>query len=116
MPQPLRLGPFALQTAATTGNGQVAHIGNQVRSLTFFVTGAGTITAGTVVLEEAPQQSPFQFPYTGTWSEIQTVALAGLSGGEVQAVHIEGSFADVRARISADVEGGGTVSVEVQGI
>jgi hypothetical protein len=99
---------FASLSAATTGTGVAADAAALARDLTVFVQGNGTITGGTLVIEEA--RSP---DYTGTWSQIGT-ALTPVTN-TVQAIHISGCFLALRARITANITGGGSVTVEFVG-
>jgi hypothetical protein len=94
--------------AATTGTGASVDVGNG-NYVTFYVTGTGTITGGTIILEESDLKS-----YAGTWSQLQSVTASSLSGGVVQAFHFAGAIAWVRARISSNITGGGTVDVYVR--
>lgn len=89
-----------------------------VAVLTVNLKGTGTIAAGTLVIEEAswnPQAG--ETVYTGTWSQIQSIDLSGVTGGIAQSVHVPtsapGAYAYdyVRGRISVAVTGGGSVEV-----
>lgn len=98
-----------LQSAATTGNGTIVTLNGEVRELTFYITAdTGTVSAGVVTLEEAHDAG-----YAGTWSTIGTT-VTPVSGSTI-ARHATGSFGAVRARISTNVTGGATVTVDVFG-
>lgn len=97
-----------LQSAATTGNGSAADLKGQQRHATVYCEGSGTISGGTVSIEEARSES-----YSGTWSVVATVPAADVTGGAVKAVHIVGTFLAVRARVSSNVTGGGNVTVQL---
>ena len=94
--------------AVTTGTGTAVDVGNG-NYVTFYVSGAGTITSGTIILEEADTQT-----YAGTWSQLATISASTLSGGVAQAFHFTGALAWVRARISSNIVGGGTVTIAVR--
>lgn len=72
----------------------------------FEIVGTGTISSGTVVLEENGQDPN----YAGTWSQITSISASTLTGGASQVVHIEGSMVFVRWRISVAIGGGGSVA------
>jgi hypothetical protein len=99
---------------ATTGTGTAVQVPADVSNLRIDVIGNGTITAGTLVLEEA--WSP---KYGGTWSALSgpsgAIDLTALTGGKTQTWHFLGNFATVRGRLSANVTGGGSVTVTVSG-
>ena len=97
-----------LQSAATTGNGSAGSVEDRG---TVYVVGAGTISGGTVVIEEAHSED-----YSGTWSSLQTITASALTGGAVQAIHVSGFYRAVRARISSTITGGGTISATLEGI
>lgn len=100
-----------LQDAATTGNGNAVDVKGICRELAFFVDGTGTISAGTLQIEEARSTA-----YAGTWSPLATALdLTTLSGTKATVVRVTGVFQAVRARLTADVTGGGSVTVEVVG-
>ena len=80
-------------------------------SLTVYQTGVGTISAGTVLIEEAPTAD-----YTGTWSLLLTLDATDVTGGATQATACPlGAYAYIRARISVTVTGGGDMSVFLVG-
>lgn len=107
-------GSLAAQslTEATTGTGSVKAL-NDCRQTYWIVTGNGTITDGTVVIESSNVQD-----YAGTWNEADSVDLTTLTGGEKywnSAPTGLGGF--VRARITETVTGTeGSVSVEINGL
>lgn len=104
--------PMQLQNAATTGNGGILYIAGHCERLTIIVQGAGTITAGTLLVEEAYYDKDKEAPFAGTWSIVQSVTLTTVTAGAQVAFHIVGSFWAIRARFSVNVTGaGGAVSV-----
>ena len=81
-----------------------------IDELTFYFEGIGTITGGTVLIEEASRAS-----YTGSWSLVQTITATALSGGAqlANAVPVR-AYAVLRVRISSAITGGGSVAVTLQ--
>lgn len=82
-------------------------------ALTFYVVGTGTISGGTLVLEEAAT-----YDYTGTWSQITTITLSTISGGATVAYHAQtpAAWIAVRPRLSAAVTGGGSIQVIIAAV
>ncbi len=111
---PMLLQGEANTTGATTGAGGVLYLAGNCERLTVVCQGNGTITTGTISIEEAYYSGPplggEAFP-SGTWSVIQTITGSQLTTGAQQVVHAQGSFWAVRARISAAIVGGGSVNV-----
>lgn len=99
-----------IQTAATTGNGLAADCGDASLGVTVYIEGTGTISGGTIVVEEALTSG-----YTGTWSTRQSITASSLTGGAVVAVAIVGVVQSIRSRISSNITGGGTVTITVVG-
>jgi hypothetical protein len=98
-----------LPALTTTGTGVAVSVPISSKCPRFHVRGAGTISGGTIIIEEA--LSP---DYTGTWSQIQSIAASGLTGGAEQVIHlIDSTISAVRARISSNITGGGSVSVDL---
>lgn len=96
-------------TGVTSGQ-SVAFDAAQAELLTIAVVGNGTISGGTVLIEEAMWLET-QMPYSGTWSTMYTVTASGLSGGAQQLFHFPPSaYARYRVRISSNITGGGGVS------
>jgi hypothetical protein len=93
-----------LQSAATTGNGNAVDARGNGREHTFYIVGAGTISAGAVQLETARTTD-----YSGTWAPLGS-ALSVTSAANV--VQITGCFLALRARVSTNIAGGGSVTVE----
>ncbi len=79
--------------------------------LTVYQTGVGTISGGTILIEEAPT-----FDYAGLWSLILTLDATDVSGGATQATACPpGAYSWVRARITATITGGGNESLLLVG-
>lgn len=95
---------------ATTGTGAAVAIPSTFDNSFFVITGAGTISGGTVILEEADSDT-----YAGTWSQLTSITASTLTGGAQQVFHVFGNMRVVRARISSNIIGGGTISVDVYG-
>lgn len=84
-------------------------LGSNHRDVTVTFTSEGTTSGGTIIIEESDLAS-----YTGTWSQLYSQAASGFTGGAKLCLHIElGAGAWVRARISAEVTGGGTATVSI---
>lgn len=100
--------PFArqvqLQTTATTGNGTVITAASG-QEHTFYLEGVGTISAGAVQLETARYAA-----FTGTWAPLGSPVT--LATDSTSVVNVTGALLAIRARISTNVVGGGTVTVE----
>jgi hypothetical protein len=97
--------------AATTGTGTAIAF-NDCRQINWLIEGAGTIGAGTVVIESAHSQD-----YSGTWNELDSVDAITLSGGKLYGntfPHVPGGF--VRIRISSNITGGGTITGRLNGL
>lgn len=111
--------PFQLQgtgntTGATTGTGGILYLAGNCERLTVVCQGNGTVTTGTIVIEEAYYNGPplgGEPAPSGTWSAIQSITGSTLTTGAQTVVHSVGSYWAVRARISAQITGGGSVSV-----
>ncbi len=101
----------------TTGIGLVAECGGY-HHLTLYLIGVGTVSAGTLVIEEAWYNAltPATTGSWSTWSTIGTLTCADVTGGAQQAFQLPiGAYANVRARFTADVTGGGTISAILVG-
>lgn len=97
-------------TAITTKAAVV--IPTEYKTITIFIIGVGTISAGTLVIEESDNVD-----YAGTWSQIgSAIDLTALTGGAQQVVHIAVSnFFALQVRLSVGVTGAnGSVTVEIQ--
>ena len=89
-----------------------------------YIKGAGTISTGTLIIEEA-DWAPDAMPYSGTWSTIyftippatsavSSIDLTALTGGAQQSLKFTGpnAFGYVRVRIGTAVTGSnGSVTV-----
>lgn len=114
------IGPVTVLSAVTTGTSGIVPYGGNCHHLVAYVTGVGTISAGTLLLEECYADPPSS--YGGTWSQIASIDLTTLTGGGAApagkqvAAHYPGCFFNVRARLSVDVSGsGGAVTVTLAG-
>ncbi len=93
-------------TGVTTGTGTAKEFRGQPRELKFYITATGTVAAGAVQIEEAPSPT-----YAGTWSPIGSPVT--VASDTTKTVAVTGAFGSVRARVSTDVTGGATVSVDL---
>lgn len=117
-------GPLTLLTNVTaTGSSVILPVHGACKIVTIVVQGNGTISAGTLVLEEAYFAPVDGVPYPGTWSALPvdsagnaSIDLTDLSGGAQQVFHYPGSMWAVRARLTDAVTGtGGSVTVTAWG-
>lgn len=93
-------------TGVTTGTSQPIDSRN-VDELVITFESVGTTSGGTLLIEEASRRD-----YSGTWSQIASVAASSFTGTAQLAYHISPSkFAWLRVRISSDITGGGKVLV-----
>jgi hypothetical protein len=105
--------PSSLSLSAVTavGAGSVIPF-NDCRQANWLVEGAGTITNGTVIIESAHAAD-----YSGTWNELDSIDASTLSGGKLYGntfPHVPGGF--VRARVSVQIDGGGNITVRLNGL
>ena len=101
------LTDLKLQDGSTTGNGNAADMSGQSEYVTIYAFGTGTISSGSLIIEEAHAST-----YNGTWSQLSTVSCTAVSTA-VQAIHLQGNFKFIRARISNNVSGGGNITVHL---
>ena len=97
-----------LAAGSTTGTGVAINIPHSSQDTNFYIKGTGTISAGTLYIEEA--DSP---DYAGTWSLIDDVDLTGVTAGAMIVMHVAGMLRAVRARFSVAASGGGSISCDV---
>lgn len=95
-----------LQSLATSGNGNAVQLNGLAREHVIYIYGIGTIAGGAVQLEEAHDKD-----YTGAWAAIG--AAVTVVDATVKIVRITGCIGAVRARVSTNITGGGTVTVEL---
>jgi hypothetical protein len=98
-------GPFALQSAATTGNGSALPVGHQLRSMAVYVTWSTGCTAGVVDIQVAQTTA-------GPW---KTVATLTYGSATMDWVAIAVPVGAVRASITTTVVNG-TLTVTGYGI
>lgn len=111
----------ALLTAATTGTGTTIADCSGMVWLKAYLKGTGTISAGTIVLEEADYFGAGAGGVTpnpvwpGGWSAIGTpISCADAASGAQKAYVLPiSAYASVRARFTADVTGGGSIDLEL---
>lgn len=104
--------PVTLQSVATSGNGTTIAIPTPFRNHKLIVKGSGTIGAGAIQPETADSPT-----YSSTWAPVGggPVDITGLSGGGEYSIDFIGIYQFIRARISTDVTGGGSVTVTYVG-
>ena len=107
MPESLQQGVLtSILGAAISGTGNPFCVPNSRTQTRVNITGAGTISGGTLIIEESEDPT-----FAGVWSQILSVAAITLTGGALQTLHIFSTLGFIRARISANITGGGTVAV-----
>lgn len=102
-----------LQPALTvnTGNGQAIACAARVKNHTIFITGSGTISGGTVTIEEAADPT-----FAGGWQTVTTAINAtNATAGAIIVTHFTQSSIALRARVSAAITGGGSIQVDYRG-
>lgn len=78
--------------------------------ISIYLRSIGTTSGGIVLIEEA-DWGPLEQTYSGTWSQVQSIAASTFTGGAQLAVHITAaSYGWVRVRISSAITGGGTIT------
>lgn len=126
---PASAGTFraVLFPGGTTAAGQSQYFDcSHLGPLTVYVTGFGTISTGTLLLEEADWDKDKDPAYQGTWSQIQSIDLTASTGGgnlgNTTAYHVPASapgtyaWGYIRGRISVAVTGAsGAVKIVLRG-
>jgi hypothetical protein len=111
-------------TGVTSGTGAPVLIQGNVSFLTIYVLGVGTISTGTLIIEEAlldPTGQVATGGFGGTWSAIGapvdlTLLTGGGANGLMGGIHITGTFSAIRTRIGTSVTGtGGAVATWITG-
>jgi hypothetical protein len=94
----------ALQTSATTGNGETLVL-REPRLVTIKVKGNGAVTTGAVTLECCPRDTPIAAGSAGVmvWTALTTIAVPANATTDYFAGIVWGTL---RARISTPVTGG----------
>ncbi len=81
--------------------------------ITFYLRSIGTTSGGTVLVEEADWGAN-EHPYSGTWSQVASIAASSFTGGAQIAYHVtDSSYRYLRVRISSTITGGGTILVSM---
>ena len=100
------------QDAATTGTGLAVDCYGRV-AVSVYMVGAGTTSGGTIIIEEAPEAT-----IGGTWSQLASLNASDVNSNKIQATGLPltpGAYGYVRARISSDITGGGTITIYIIG-
>jgi hypothetical protein len=93
--------------AVATGTGSAVNLGGAMRSLRVYATFSADVSAGEVIVEEAPTTD-----YAGTWAEIGTLAF--VDDGCATLAQAAGGVLAVRARITTTISGGASPTVTVR--
>jgi hypothetical protein len=101
--------PFTLQSAATTGNGNVVAIPNTFNRHKVTIKWSAGVSAGAVQIEGSDDPS-----FSGTWNPVGGGPIATTAANSIQSHEWEGIFLFVRSRITTNVVGG-TVTVTYEG-
>lgn len=105
---------ITLQDDATTGDGKVLGIPQGVHYHVFYITGATGVSAGAVSIETSDDPA-----YTGTWAPLVNHLATPTTNPVVVTADTKkiytyiGELANVRARISTTISGGGDPGVTV---
>lgn len=92
-------------TGVTTGTSIPINVQTGYDELAFYFESVGTTSGGTLLIEEASRAN-----YSGTWSQVASIAASSFTGGAQVAYHISpNAYAFTRLRISSAITGGGTV-------
>ncbi len=100
--------PYNLQSATTTGNGDVVAPPSSFRNHTFMITAASGVTSGAIQIESS-SSSPTD---AGTWG-LAVANPVTVSAGVDLLVQLTGIYQFLRARISTTIAGGGSPSITV---
>jgi len=83
---------------------------SQLRHLVFYFTSVGDTTTGNLLIEEADWDPDVDTIYSGTWSQVATIATTSFTGGAQIAYHISpNEYAFLRVRVNTAVSSGGTI-------
>jgi hypothetical protein len=98
-----------IAAGSTTGMSQAIDT-TQLERLCFYFTSVGDTSTGNLLIEEADWDRDTEPEYTGTWSQVATIATNSFTGGAQIAYHISpNAYAFLRVRINTTVSSGGTI-------
>jgi hypothetical protein len=105
-----------LLNAVTSGTSQPIDT-RRYNNLTVYIASTGTVSGGTLLIEEAfydPSQTSI---YSLTWSQVKSLTGGTDFGTNSQTAYhpTTGAFNHVRARVSSTITGGGTITVTLVG-
>lgn len=105
-----------LLSAVTTGTSQGIDT-RGMNNLTVYITSTGTVSGGTLLVEEAYYNLMTQPIYSGTWSQVKSLAGGTDFGTNSQTAYhpTTAAYDHVRVRISSNITGGGTITVQLVG-
>lgn len=99
-------------TTVTTGTSQPIFYPSH-GIIAFYFRSVGTTSGGTILIEEADWGEK-ELPYSGTWSQVQSISASSFTGGAQLVVHItDCSYRYLRVRISSAITGGGGITVSL---
>lgn len=94
-------------TGVTSGMSKPINPG-QHESFAIALIGDGTISGGTVLIEEAAYTKS---QYNGTWSQISSTTASDITGNAQKVIHVApNALMATRVRISSGITGGGGIS------
>lgn len=99
---------YALQSAATTGNGNVVCPPPTFRNHILYVIVPAGVSAGAIQPESAEDPT-----YTGTWAPIGGGPVTVPAASSSLIIEFTGYYKAIRARITTTISGGGAPSVTV---
>lgn len=74
-------------------------------------TTSGTISGGTIVIEHSPVAD-----YAGTWNQLDSFSATDADTGAAGYGSFPGPIGFMRARITSNITGGGSVTVRLNGL
>jgi hypothetical protein len=75
-----------------------------------YLRSIGTTSGGTIIIEES-DSTESERVYSGTWSQMASIAASSFTGGAQSANHFANSaYGQIRVRISSPITGGGTIT------
>jgi len=97
-------------SAATTGTGRAIPL-SDCRQISWFIEISGTVSGGTIIIEHAEQ-----IDYAETWQQLDSITAANITAGTEGSGTFAGPVGFVRARISSNITGGGSITARLNGL
>lgn len=99
--------PFTSLSEVTTGTGESAGIPTPNRNVRVVATGEGIISGGTILIELSDDPA-----FSGIWELLETITATDLTAGAKHISFTTDKLGAIRARVSANITGGGNATVE----